>query len=109
MYFYDINNINDNNYINFDDYYYDSDNEHFNEIDDEEENIYFIEVNPRIQVEHTITEEITGIDIVRSQIIIAAGHPLTHSQIYIHKQEDIKKQSKKNLIPLKCLRLLAYI
>jgi pyruvate carboxylase len=57
---------------------------------DKEENIYFIEVNPRIQVEHTITEEITGIDIVRSQIIIAAGHPLTHSQIFIHKQEDIK-------------------
>ena len=57
---------------------------------DKEENIYFIEVNPRIQVEHTITEEITGIDIVRSQIIIAAGHPLTHSQIFIHKQEDIR-------------------
>jgi len=57
---------------------------------DKEENIYFIEVNPRIQVEHTITEEITGIDIVRSQIIIAAGHPLTHSQIFIHSQDDIK-------------------
>jgi pyruvate carboxylase len=57
---------------------------------DAEENIYFIEVNPRIQVEHTITEEITGIDIVRSQIIIAAGHPLSHNQIFIHKQEDVK-------------------
>ncbi|RXR20958.1 pyruvate carboxylase [Flavobacterium amnicola] len=57
---------------------------------DKQENIYFIEVNPRIQVEHTITEEITGIDIVRSQIIIAAGHPLTHNQIFIHAQEDIK-------------------
>lgn len=57
---------------------------------DKDENIYFIEVNPRIQVEHTITEEITGIDLVRSQLIIAAGHPLTHSQIFIHKQEDIK-------------------
>lgn len=57
---------------------------------DQQENIYFIEVNPRIQVEHTITEEITGIDIVRSQIIIAAGHPLSHSQIFIQKQEDIK-------------------
>jgi len=53
---------------------------------DKDENIYFIEVNPRIQVEHTITEEITGIDIVRSQIIIAAGHPLTHNQIFIHSQ-----------------------
>ncbi|WP_310555288.1 pyruvate carboxylase [Flavobacterium sp.] len=56
---------------------------------DNNENIYFIEVNPRIQVEHTITEEITGIDIVRSQIIIAAGHPLSHSQIFIHNQEDV--------------------
>ena len=57
---------------------------------DSNENIYFIEVNPRIQVEHTITEEITGIDLVRSQIIIAAGHPLSHSQIFINSQEDLK-------------------
>ena len=35
---------------------------------------YFIEVNPRVQVEHTITEMITGIDIVQSQILIAEGH-----------------------------------
>lgn len=56
---------------------------------DKNENIYFIEVNPRIQVEHTITEEITGIDIVRSQIIIAAGHTLSHPQIYIKSQKDI--------------------
>ena len=34
---------------------------------------YFIEVNPRIQVEHTVTEEVTGIDIVRAQILIAEG------------------------------------
>ena len=40
---------------------------------DEGGEIYFIEVNPRIQVEHTVTEEVTGIDIVRSQILIAAG------------------------------------
>lgn len=57
---------------------------------DKDENIYFIEVNPRIQVEHTITEEVTGIDIVRSQIIIAAGHPLSHSQIYIPSQDAVK-------------------
>lgn len=57
---------------------------------DKEENIYFIEVNPRIQVEHTITEEITGIDIVRSQIIIAAGHSLSHSQIFLTSQTDVK-------------------
>lgn len=56
---------------------------------DAEENIYFIEVNPRIQVEHTITEEITGIDIVRSQILIAMGYELAHPQIYIRSQEDV--------------------
>ncbi len=34
---------------------------------------YFIEVNPRIQVEHTVTEEVTSVDIVKSQILIAQG------------------------------------
>ena len=43
------------------------------------EDFYFIEVNPRVQVEHTITEMITGIDIVQSQILIAEGHAL-HSE-----------------------------
>lgn len=58
---------------------------------DAEENIYFIEVNPRVQVEHTITEEITGIDIVRSQIEIAQGYPLDHPRIFIKSQEDVQK------------------
>ncbi len=57
---------------------------------DADENIFFIEVNPRIQVEHTITEEITGIDIVRSQILIASGCTLSHQQIFLHSQEDVK-------------------
>ncbi|MDW3191561.1 MAG: pyruvate carboxylase [Cytophagales bacterium] len=57
---------------------------------DPEENIYFIEVNPRVQVEHTITEEITGIDIVRSQILIASGCELADPQIFIRSQEDIE-------------------
>ena len=57
---------------------------------DPDENIYFIEVNPRVQVEHTITEEVTGIDIVRSQILIASGCKLSHPQIFIHSQEDIE-------------------
>ncbi|WNJ19569.1 pyruvate carboxylase [Pontibacter sp. G13] len=51
--------------------------------------VYFIEVNPRIQVEHTITEEITGVDIVRSQILIAAGARLSDPQIYLKSQEDV--------------------
>lgn len=56
---------------------------------DSEENIYFIEVNPRIQVEHTVTEEVTGIDLVRSQILIAQGHRLDDDRIRIGTQEDI--------------------
>ncbi|GAB3772656.1 pyruvate carboxylase [Spirosoma horti] len=56
---------------------------------DKAENIYFIEVNPRIQVEHTITEEITGIDIVRTQILIAMGYQLSDNGIYINHQDDV--------------------
>ena len=42
-------------------------------MDMETDQFYFIEVNPRVQVEHTVTEEVTGIDIVRAQILIAEG------------------------------------
>ncbi len=56
---------------------------------DTDEQIYFIEVNPRIQVEHTITEEITGIDIVRTQILIAMGYRLDDNGIYILSQADV--------------------
>ncbi|MBC7922291.1 MAG: ATP-grasp domain-containing protein, partial [Ferruginibacter sp.] len=59
---------------------------------DKDENIYFIEVNPRIQVEHTITEEITGVDLVRSQILIAEGRSLADPGIYILRQEDVPCQ-----------------
>jgi pyruvate carboxylase subunit A len=47
---------------------------------DQEGRYYFIEMNPRIQVEHTVTEQITAIDIVRNQISIAAGKPLEITQ-----------------------------
>ncbi len=50
---------------------------------------YFIEVNPRIQVEHTITEMITGIDIVQTQIHIANGKSLFSEDVGIPQQEDI--------------------
>lgn len=56
---------------------------------DSQFNVYFIEVNPRIQVEHTITEVVTGIDIVRSQILIASGCDLSHPQILILSQEAV--------------------
>lgn len=51
---------------------------------------YFIEVNPRIQVEHTVTEMVTGIDIVRSQILIAQGHKLHHAPLDLPHQEKIE-------------------
>ncbi len=57
---------------------------------DPDERIYFIEVNPRIQVEHTVTEEITGIDIVRCQILIASGHRLDSSGIFLDSQESVQ-------------------
>ncbi|MDP4553142.1 pyruvate carboxylase [Alkalihalobacillus macyae] len=50
---------------------------------------YFIEVNPRVQVEHTITEMITGIDIVQSQIMIAEGEHLHGEKLGIPAQEKI--------------------
>lgn len=57
---------------------------------DPNNHIYFIEVNPRIQVEHTITEEITKVDIVRSQILIAKGHKLSDPQIFLASQDDVQ-------------------
>ena len=57
---------------------------------DDKQNIYFIEVNPRIQVEHTITEEITGIDLVRAQILISMGYKLSDPIIGIKDQASIK-------------------
>ncbi len=57
---------------------------------DQDDSIYFIEVNPRIQVEHTITEEITGIDLVRTQFLVTMGYRLDHPTIFIRSQEDIQ-------------------
>tara|TARA_R100001086_G_scaffold250065_1_gene193169 strand:+ start:209 stop:3667 length:3459 start_codon:yes stop_codon:yes gene_type:complete len=51
---------------------------------------YFIEVNPRIQVEHTVTEEVTGVDIVKAQIHILDGFAIGTPESGVPKQEDIK-------------------
>jgi len=53
------------------------------------QNWYFIEVNPRVQVEHTVTEMVTGIDIVRSQILIAQGHKLHEPPLSLPAQEKV--------------------
>jgi pyruvate carboxylase len=56
---------------------------------DRDDNIYFIEVNPRIQVEHTVTEMVTGIDLVKTQIFVAGNYRLDSQQIKIYEQETI--------------------
>ena len=56
---------------------------------DKSGNHYFIEMNPRIQVEHTVTEELTNVDLVRAQILIAQGYALDDDQIGIKGQEQL--------------------
>ena len=51
---------------------------------------FFIEVNPRVQVEHTVTEEVTGIDIVRAQIQVAQGLDLHGPEMAVPTQDDIE-------------------
>ncbi|WP_392560128.1 pyruvate carboxylase [Orbus mooreae] len=53
---------------------------------------YFIEVNPRIQVEHTVTEEVTGIDIVKAQIRITEGYQIGDEKSYVPTQQNIHLQ-----------------
>ena len=58
-------------------------------VDAETHEWFFIEVNPRVQVEHTVTEMITGVDIVRTQIQVAQGLPLHGPEIGLPSQERI--------------------
>lgn len=52
---------------------------------------FFIEMNPRIQVEHTVTEVITGLDLVRAQILIAQGHPLHEPPVGMPTQDKVPR------------------
>ncbi len=52
---------------------------------------FFIEMNPRIQVEHTVTEVITGLDLVRAQILIAQGHALHSPEVGMPAQADVPR------------------
>ncbi|QSS97155.1 pyruvate carboxylase [Psychroflexus sp. ALD_RP9] len=56
---------------------------------DAEENIFFIEVNPRVQVEHTVTEEVTGVDLIKTQIYIASGYQLSAPEINLGSQSQV--------------------
>jgi len=58
-------------------------------VDHDTNDFYFIEVNPRIQVEHTVTEEVTGVDIVKSQMLIAQGVPLDDPAIGLPDQDVV--------------------
>ena len=51
---------------------------------------YFIEVNPRIQVEHTVTEQITGVDVVKAQIRVTEGHRIGEAESCVPQQADIR-------------------
>jgi pyruvate carboxylase len=58
-------------------------------VDADSGDFYFIEVNPRIQVEHTVTEEVTGYDVVKCQILIAQGRPLSDPEIDLGDQSRV--------------------
>jgi pyruvate carboxylase len=58
-------------------------------LDTDTNKFYFIEVNPRIQVEHTVTEEVTGIDLIRSQILVSCGERLGVESQGLPNQEEV--------------------
>lgn len=56
---------------------------------DKDDTVFFIEVNPRIQVEHTVTEMVTGIDLIKTQIFVAGNYKLNSKQIKIYDQDSL--------------------
>jgi pyruvate carboxylase len=59
-------------------------------LDLDKHEFFFIEVNPRIQVEHTVTEVVTGIDLVKAQILVAQGYKLHEAPLNIPQQDQIQ-------------------
>ena len=59
-------------------------------MDADTDELYFIEVNPRIQVEHTVTEQVTGIDIVKAQLRLAEGSAIGDADSFVPKQPNIR-------------------
>ena len=78
---------------------------------DDDGSIYFIEVNPRIQVEHTVTEVVTNIDLVKTQLFIAGNYKLSDQQIKIPNQEAVKVNGYALLynavLPQKILKMIS--
>jgi pyruvate carboxylase len=59
-------------------------------VDADAGDFWFIEVNPRIQVEHTVTEEVTGHDLIKAQLLVAQGYRLSHPEIGLGSQADVR-------------------
>jgi pyruvate carboxylase len=59
-------------------------------VDADSGDFYFIEVNPRIQVEHTVTEQVTGYDVVKTQLLVAQGRPLSDPEIGLGEQGEVR-------------------